>query len=280
MKQWKAAYIQQAEIMQLVLLATLYGQRESKDLFFQGGTAIRWCYGGNRFSEDLDFETSLATDTILTLFSKAMPSLKRAIAASLGSGALELKSDACSGNLCTVWARYSPPGRRGKIAVKLEFQQIRPDLLPETQLMILGTLPEVADLIRNGLLRIDLHAILAVQTLAEILAGKIRALLERKFYKGRDFWDIWFLCYSLQVSLDARILARKLEMYPFTQRRGKAELLEDLNRNNGSIHQAINDDLKRFVPPQVFAAIEQVDFQPLVTTVRELISKVPDDIII
>jgi len=35
--------------------------------FFQGGTALRWVYGGSRFSEDLDFVTCLAPDKIQSI---------------------------------------------------------------------------------------------------------------------------------------------------------------------------------------------------------------------
>jgi predicted nucleotidyltransferase component of viral defense system len=49
-----------AEAAQLIILQSLFSFRESKEVIFQGGTAIRWFHGGLRFSEDLDFVTSLA----------------------------------------------------------------------------------------------------------------------------------------------------------------------------------------------------------------------------
>ncbi len=266
----------QAETLQLLLLANLFGQRASAGIYFQGGTAIRWCYGGSRFSEDLDFETHLEQDELLTLCRKAMPALKRDVAANLGPGAFELRAEGCREPLCTIWARFSPRNSRGKIAVKLEFQQARRDLTPETQLVILGTLPSIAEHIQSGQLTTGLNAILTVQTLAEIMAGKVRALLEREFYKGRDFWDIWFLGYSRQVEVDPEILARKLAMYPFTLRRTRAEVFRDLEKDSGPVVQAIADDLRRFVPTPTFAALEQVGFQPLITTVRQVIARVPD----
>ena len=57
MKIYRETHIRKAEIAQLILLHQLYMQRGSRGLIFQRGTAIRWCYGGGRFSEDLDFVT-------------------------------------------------------------------------------------------------------------------------------------------------------------------------------------------------------------------------------
>ncbi len=276
MKQFRSTYIEQAEIFQLILLANLYGQKTSESFFFQGGTAIRWCYGGSRFSEDLDFETHLEEDEIRTLLRKALPGIKRDLTANLGPGKLELQTEGCRKPLCTIWAKFGPADFRGKIAVKLEFQQARRDMIPDTQMLILGTLPSIAERIRNGRLETRGNTILTVETLSEIMAGKVRALLERKNYKGRDFWDIWYLGYSLQVKIEAEILARKLAMYTFTLRRSKAEILRDLAGDSGPVVEALAVDLKRFVPAQTFAALEKIRFEPLMTTVREVLANVPN----
>ena len=69
MKTYREIYIRKAEIAQLIILHQLYAQKESRHLIFQGGTAIRWCYGGSRFSEDLDFVTSLAPPDVQKILS-------------------------------------------------------------------------------------------------------------------------------------------------------------------------------------------------------------------
>lgn len=68
MKTYREIYIRKAEIAQLVLLHQLYAHKESRHLIFQGGIAIRWCYGGSRFSEDLDFVTPLAPMDVQKFF--------------------------------------------------------------------------------------------------------------------------------------------------------------------------------------------------------------------
>jgi len=101
MKRYNEQHIRKAEIAQLILLYHIYAQTGSQDLVFQGGTALRWCYGGSRFSEDLDFVTALpetALDALLAARRQAgmtqeqvaakmgvsQPSLAR-VEASLGS---------------------------------------------------------------------------------------------------------------------------------------------------------------------------------------------------
>jgi predicted nucleotidyltransferase component of viral defense system len=276
MKKWQPTYVAKAEVLQLILLANLFGQRSSDRLYFQGGTALRWCYGGTRFSEDLDFETHLNPDEINALLARALPAVKRDVLANLGPGKFELRKDVCSAPLCKVWAKFSPDGFRGKIAVKLELQRAGREILPETQLLIIGTLPPVVERINDGRLQIDANAILAVETLPEIMAGKIRAVFERPVFKGRDFWDLWFLHYSLRIAVEPAMIARKLRMYDFTRRRSKAEVLAALSEKAAPVVQAIAEDLRRFVPPAAFAALERTEFATLIASVREVIAGVPD----
>ena len=46
MNSYRETYVRKAEIAQLILLHQLYSQPGSRELIFQGGTALRWCYGG------------------------------------------------------------------------------------------------------------------------------------------------------------------------------------------------------------------------------------------
>jgi len=44
------------EYLQCEILDSIFKEKESGQLSFMGGTAIRIVYNGNRFSEDLDFD--------------------------------------------------------------------------------------------------------------------------------------------------------------------------------------------------------------------------------
>lgn len=46
------------EYFQHLFLSFLYSQKESEDIYFKGGTALKIIYHSPRFSEDLDFSAS------------------------------------------------------------------------------------------------------------------------------------------------------------------------------------------------------------------------------
>jgi predicted nucleotidyltransferase component of viral defense system len=57
------------------------------------------------------------------------------------------------------------------------------------------------------------HTVIVVQTPAEILSDKVRALLERPYLKGRDFFDLWYLYSILKTPVEARIIENKFTLY-------------------------------------------------------------------
>ncbi|MCU0576980.1 MAG: nucleotidyl transferase AbiEii/AbiGii toxin family protein, partial [Desulfobacterota bacterium] len=83
------AAIRDAELMQLLLLESLYALSGSEHVVFQGGTAIRWIHGGMRFSEDLDFVTRLPSDTVQGLLLRLQSKIRTACIAQFGPGMLE-----------------------------------------------------------------------------------------------------------------------------------------------------------------------------------------------
>jgi len=52
------------EALQVYALAAIYGQPASEHITFQGGTCLRLIYGGPRYSEDVDFVTTLGIHSI------------------------------------------------------------------------------------------------------------------------------------------------------------------------------------------------------------------------
>jgi predicted nucleotidyltransferase component of viral defense system len=90
MKSYRETYVRKAEIAQLILLHQLYSQPGSRELIFQGGTALRWCYGGSRFSEDLDFVTPLGADAVRAKMNRALKAVEREMVPHFGPGALTL----------------------------------------------------------------------------------------------------------------------------------------------------------------------------------------------
>ena len=75
----------------MIVLQCLFSLKESRDVFFQGGTAIRWFYGGLRFSEDLDFVSSWSSEKTSVMVDSAAEQIRRYLVANFGPGDFFLK---------------------------------------------------------------------------------------------------------------------------------------------------------------------------------------------
>lgn len=73
----------------MILLDNLYAQSGSDRIIFQGGTALRWVYGGMRFSEDLDFVTDLPKKDVENILAGAFQKTQMACIAQFGPGKSE-----------------------------------------------------------------------------------------------------------------------------------------------------------------------------------------------
>jgi predicted nucleotidyltransferase component of viral defense system len=266
MKAYNESDIKSSEILQLIVLDALYSQKESKDICFQGGTALRWCYGGNRFSEDLDFVTHLTEDGIGSLLEKIAEQIRRTAVAHFGTGEFEIKRRESNRKAaCTAFIRFRPDNEKRKISVKIDFERLREGFFPQTGKIFLFTLPSVRYLITAGEFRIPApSSVIVVETLEEILSDKIRALLERAYLKGRDFYDIWFLI-SLNVRCDAELMKKKIEMYeaPFTYKRGIDFFLRPDEKGRKEICAAIKQDLSRFLSQEDMSVFEANGFKDM-----------------
>ncbi len=256
MKSYRETYIRKAEIAQLIFLHQLYSLSGSRELIFQGGTALRWCYGGSRFSEDLDFVTPLGADAVQAKLNRALKAVEREMVPHFGPGALTLSDKSTRPDTLKLFADYRPAASREKISVKLEFEGIRKESLPETKNHILSALPAVSYLIASGDFRVPrLNAVLVVETLPEILSDKIRALLERRYLKGRDIFDLWYLRTVLNAAADKEMIERKFRMYawPFQAARNLDFFADPSSEAREELKTAIREDLARFLPPELLA---------------------------
>ena len=114
--------IRKSELLQLILLDNLYAQSGTERVYFQGGTALRWVYGGARFSEDLDFVTDLPKIEIEKILTDTFRKTQMACIAQFGSGQSEQKSKSGRKEAIKMFFIYRPQTQRERIAVKLEFE--------------------------------------------------------------------------------------------------------------------------------------------------------------
>lgn len=263
--------VRQSEVLQLLLLDALYGHSGSQHIVFQGGTALRWVYGGPRFSEDLDFVTSLPPDKIQSILKAVTTKASRACVAQFGAGQPEQQ---IKGNRTTAFKTifiYRPDLQRERIAVKLEFEFLQPAQTTGFQKYVFRDLPQVSRLITSGHLFLPYSStIILAETPEEILTDKIRALYERQYLKGRDIFDLWWIVSQLGTSINWRMLENKLSMYqvPFHPARG----LDFFQRAESLpvIENALKTDLPRFIPPDILSVYQTEGFKRFIPALQQI----------
>jgi predicted nucleotidyltransferase component of viral defense system len=266
--------VRQSELLQLLLLDTLYSLSGSHKVVFQGGTALRWIYGGSRFSEDLDFVTDLPPGRIESLLERSRSKIGAACTAQFGPGRLELQLKAGRKEALKVLCVYRPIAQRERIAVKLEFERLSANERPETASHILRDLPAVLALMTAGQLVLPYtSSIVVVETPGEILSDKIRALYERTYIKGRDIFDLWWLVSRLHVKPSWPMVQRKLLMYreEFKAARKRDYFQGRISRPE--IREALESDLPRFIPSNVLAVYREERFKSFIDTVDRVTAR-------
>jgi hypothetical protein len=173
-----------------------------------------------------------------------------------GAGSVTLKEkNARTGNF-KCFIDFHPDGVREKISIKLEFERLVEGKSPDTQNHVLSLMSPVAYLISAGEFRVPRpNTVITTQTPVEILSDKIRALLERQYLKGRDFFDLWYLYTILKTPLDLYIIDRKFTLYntAFISRRPIEFFVRPSKKDKEIMCEAIEEDLSRFLPPDVLS---------------------------
>jgi predicted nucleotidyltransferase component of viral defense system len=170
-----------SEYMQARLLQCLQDSGAFETWAFVGGTALRFLYGMPRFSEDLDFSLSrpAAPDAFVERMKKAKSVL------------------ADEGYVVHIKAKDE---KNVKSAfVKLEGLLFELGLSPHPSEVLsvkveLDTNPPAGARLETSIIR--RHCLLNLQHYdkSSLLAGKLHALLSRRYVKGRDMYDlVWYL---------------------------------------------------------------------------------------
>ena len=178
------------EVIHLHLLSALSEAGILQHVVFQGGTALRLCYGGERYSEDLDFVCGkraayLENVEIDALIDKALEITKRTLQRDFGIDAAMIalkrpaKPELVKGNEINVAAwqiivPINPTPKTPKSRIRIEFANV-PSY--DSKPLAISATP--------GLVQIQ-DVILNAETPNEILADKAVALTARAAIKFRD----------------------------------------------------------------------------------------------
>ncbi len=172
------SYNRLREYLQHVVLRALFEQNALKGIVFHGGTALRIIYDLGRFSEDLDFHVDAGCGFDLK---KISGTLKRSL--ELQGYAISLKnssSDAVKSSFIKFGSILTETGlgtREGeKLNIKLEVDMNPPAGFATEHSLINKYFP----------LAVIHH------DAKTFFAGKLHAVFQRSYIKGRDYYDLWF----------------------------------------------------------------------------------------
>ncbi len=218
------------EYLQLLFLKYFYDLPKSNQIYFKGGTSIKFLYGSFRFSEDLDFSSTLKEEEIKPLIQKAIKNLSREIPVSFKQE--KSIADSFTGRIFQEISDFSFP-----LTVRLDIS------LREKPIYIENNYIET-------IFPISPYPLVVHLAVKEILAEKISALIIRG--KGRDLFDIWFLL-SKKIEIDWNLINLKMSFY-----NRKTNLKEIMTIIKETPDQEIKKDLTKFLPLNQRESAEKV----------------------
>lgn len=169
------------EYLQARILGCLQRAGAMVPLAFHGGTALRFLYASPRYSEDLDFALEQARSQYD--FRAYLRAVRQDLAAE--GYAVELKVNDRK-NVHGAFMRFAgllydlelSPHRDDVLAVKIE----------------VDTSPPAGAVLADTIIRRYVVLHLQHHDRASMLAGKLHAILQRPYLKGRDVYDLlWYL---------------------------------------------------------------------------------------
>lgn len=238
----------QKELLHYDILYRLDAEGLLDQLTFQGGTALRLCYGSNRFSEDLDFVGGRSFSR------KQLDSIKTCIEHYIGQRYgltvtvqepkdlkaereyADLKVDKWQVSVVTAPTRPDVPQQRIKIEVANIDAYSRE---PRPLALNYSFLPDGYG-----------DTLVLVETLDEIMADKLVSLVNTTQYvRNRDIWDLRWLSQQ-GAKVRAEWVARKVDDYSIDHYQEKlANMIDRLPEIvNGDQFQ---NEMKRFIPSSV-----------------------------
>lgn len=240
------------ELLHYDILLALSESDIAPHVVFQGGTALRLCYGGQRYSEDLDLVCG--ADVSEPFLLESMNTIlvdqiqeRYGLATEIHAPGPD-KSFDDDGITVKRWRYHiNVPGFAAAQKIHVEFCNV--GAYDAGPVLLQPRYSFLAD--RYG------GIVLQTESEAEILADKMVALAGRKFLKARDVWDIrWLMQRGNQVNFDlVRLKAADYGMKDVSARLDAAA--ERLRQP--STARAFVTEMQRFVAPTLAAAMLRED---------------------
>lgn len=216
------------EYFQHLFLSYFYQQSQTEEIYFKGGTALRLFYNSPRFSEDLDFSSSLKNVHVIEqVILDALLAIERE---GVKTNITEAKTT--SGGYLFK-AKFQTNAHLISIQLEISLRQGKDKGEVITVVSEFIPVYTVVGLIQSQLIK-----------------EKIKALLSRK--KPRDFYDIYFFLRANLLSAQEKAgLLQILPILKSSQFNFEKELKEFLPKNHWSIIRnfphALEQEIKRFI---------------------------------
>ena len=243
------------ELLHYEILQALLQSGSASTMVFQGGTALRLCYGGVRYSEDLDFAGGVDFDP--SQMEPFMARLKDSVGATYGlSVEVDVHLPKEDDNV--------PVGRwKSKILLPHYDKSVKQKYVIHLEVArIPAHTSEVRPIqvISNSVPYGYRSLMLKVESREEILADKIVALGARNYIKPRDLWDIHMLTQD-RVALKADYVRVKCTDYHLDY----ARFLQQLRERTTLLSQpntvsAFQKEMSRFLDVQIQTFIHDPKF--------------------
>ncbi len=212
------------EILHYEILYAMAQSEALSQLTFQGGTALRLCYRGTRYSEDLDFacSESFHTDAMKPFAELLQKEIAAAYDLDVEIKQPEFNGQRTAGVSVARWSAkilvpQTDPSVPQNQVINIEVANVpayEPDLVA-----VKANYPHLPAPLQQ--------MIIATETPTEILADKIVALGARPCLKARDVWDIKFLL-ERQTVPDFKLVQKKLTDYGWTADAFKSQMNEKI----------------------------------------------------
>ncbi|MEK7168723.1 MAG: nucleotidyl transferase AbiEii/AbiGii toxin family protein [Patescibacteria group bacterium] len=211
------------EYLQLLVISYIYQEKEAGTIVFKGGTALRLIYGSPRFSEDLDFSTTLSFSEIEEFVTK----LKQKIIVEVPEFIFSQIYKGKEGIRYNI--KYQSDSLNFPLNLRLDFHIVK-DIINIDKSVLTTRFPV---LIFPTIYHLNKR---------EILAEKLECLKTR--FKGRDIFDIWYLFTSgeaINNKIDVKIYIDKINEFDDN------DLVRDLNKFLPLSQRTILPELKKIL---------------------------------
>ena len=186
------------EYLQAHILRSLQEGGAFASLAFQGGTALRFLYGLRRFSEDLDFSLELAEED------RGLAFLAKAVKRDFEQSGYDVEAT----------LRQTRAVQTAEVKFPGLLREVDLARAKGSKLMIrieVGTRPPAGAVLETRLVTRHFPITFRVHDLRSCMAGKVHALLARRYTKGRDLFDLsWYLTRSDRPSPNLELLQNAL----------------------------------------------------------------------